>query len=220
LGGGGAWLIGPLLLMCASFALEGVVGLRRFRSGENWLIACDEIVEDDQPAELVIASDTMMLGYWGRPDLDARAYDSHNKQGKATRYYRTGDWVRRHPDGNLLFLGRQDRQIKIRGYRVELDAIERELLKHPAIQEACVFWIAKDGEKEIRSQVVPVGNTRPEVAELTEFLRNRISPYAVPTQIDIVESLPRNSNGKADRVSLKRLAEEALLSSDGVVPCR
>lgn len=203
-------------------AAESNVPIGQVWKGAEGLLLSDrdEIVEDDQPAELVIASETMMLGYWGRPDLDSRAYYSDDKQGKATRYYRTGDWVCRRSDGNLLFLGRQDRQIKIRGYRVELDAIEHELLKHPAIQEACVFWIARDGEKEIRSQVVPAGDSRLQGSELTEFLRDRISPYSVPTQIDIVESLPRNSNGKADRVSLRRLAEEALLSSDGVVPCR
>ena len=190
--------------------------------GAQGLLLSDdnEIVEGDQPGELVIASDTMMLGYWARPDLDERAYYFYDNQGKSTQYYRTGDWVRRDSDGNLWFLGRHDRQIKIRGYRVELDAIERELHEHSAIQEACVFWIRKDGEKEIRSQVVSVGNAPLDVNELREFLRNRISPYAVPAQIDIVDTLPRNSNGKTDRVSLRRHAEEALLSSDGGVPCR
>ena len=92
------------------------------------------------PGELLIRGPIVMRGYWGRPELTERGFFHRAfHPGYTEPYYRTGDLVQEMPDGNLKFLGRKDRQIKTRGYRVELDEIEVALLSHEGVQEAAVY---------------------------------------------------------------------------------
>jgi amino acid adenylation domain-containing protein len=95
--------------------------------------------------ELLMRTPTMMDGYWDGADLNERAFFTQERTGGLReRYYRTGDLVQLRADGMYDFLGRKDRQIKTRGYRVELDEIESVLLLHPDVQEAGVFAIPND----------------------------------------------------------------------------
>ena len=100
----------------------------------------DRPVPVGEAGELLVRSPTMMQGYWGRDDLNERAfYRKDYAPGLAEVYYRTGDVVADQGDGVLRFLGRQDRQVKVRGYRVELDEIEVALTAHEAVEEAAVY---------------------------------------------------------------------------------
>ncbi len=98
-----------------------------------------EALPAGQSGELLIGGDGVAFGYWRRSDLTAERFvpDPFSRRPGA-RLYRTGDRVRRQPDGRLLFLGRLDHQVKIRGHRIELGEIESALAHHPAVREAVV----------------------------------------------------------------------------------
>lgn len=169
----------------------------------------DQPVEDGQEGELLIRSPTMMRGYWARPDLNATAFYRQQIYSNFEKvYYRTGDLVRTREDGLLLFLGRKDRQIKVRGYRVELDDIEHTLVTHPVVEEAAVFPVRESQSNDRIEAVVVLKQSqilKPE--QLNLFLSDRLSGYAVPTKIDIVQSFPRTTSGKIDRRRLQAAAE-------------
>src|SRR5262249_10658783 len=88
-----------------------------------------------QDRELLIAGPTVMRYYWGSHDLTERSFFCDGPKS----FYRTGDLVQRTENGEFQYLGRKDRQVKVRGYRVELDEIEGALMRHSEVQEAAVF---------------------------------------------------------------------------------
>ena len=140
-----------------------------------------------------------MRGYWRRPDLDERAFFTTNDSPQKT-YYRTGDLVQENTEGLLTFLGRKDRQIKIRGYRVELDEVENVLNSFPEIREAAV--IAKNeakGSKVILAMVQLATDASGEPSELLARAAKQLSAYAVPTRLELTSSFPRTGSGKIDR---------------------
>ena len=115
----------------------------------------DEPVAEGEPGELLVRTPTMMRGYWGRPDLDARAFWTRQVHGHFEDVYlRTGDLVRRRDDGLLEFHGRKDRQVKARGYRVELDEVEVALGSHDAVESAAAYGVPdEDGSLHIEATV-------------------------------------------------------------------
>ena len=162
--------------------------------------ADDELVSDGQAGELLVHSSTMMVGYWDRSPSDSSVFFV-SADGK--RFYRTGDIVRRGDDGNLRFLGRKDRQIKIRGYRVELDDVEHALTSHPSIVEAAVFCTHNgDGEPQLSAVATLTASSATTTEELRKWLLGKLPSYSVPQQIEIRHSFPRTTSGKIDRGQL------------------
>jgi acyl-CoA synthetase (AMP-forming)/AMP-acid ligase II len=158
--------------------------------------------------ELLIRAPTMMRGYWNRPDLTARAlYTVAGEGGFDAVYYRTGDLVELLPDGNLRFLGRKDRQVKTRGYRVELDEVEAALLTHTGVEEAAVFAVPDaEGSRRIVAAVILKSQAAAGEAELARHLGQRLPPYAVPRPILVCATFPRTATGKIDRNALAAAA--------------
>ena len=169
----------------------------------------DQPVAQGQIGELVIRSPTMMRGYWARPESNASAFYRQQLYKNFTKtFYRTGDLVRSRSDGQLLFVGRKDRQIKVRGYRIELDDVEHTLAVHPKVEEAAVFPVrTTEGVHHIEAAVVFKAGHKLEQSELQSFLSSKLSWYAVPSKFDILESLPRTTSGKIDRRKLQTIAE-------------
>ena len=168
----------------------------------------DEIVVGQTPGELVICSTTMMLGYWGQPQLNKKAFFHYtDKNGSPKVYYRTGDIVSRRADGELIFLGREDRQVKVRGYRVELNDIERTLTNHPEVEEAGVYWILIGETKEIHATVICKNHSTVDEEFFKDYLNSCLSHYAIPNRINCVADLPRTRTGKIDRKNLKDQAQ-------------
>jgi amino acid adenylation domain-containing protein len=169
----------------------------------------DRQVEPGEVGELLVRTPTMMRGYWGRSDLNERAfYDRSVLANFADRFYRTGDLVQRRADGNYKFLGRKDRQIKTRGYRVELDEIETVLLSHEQVEEAAAFPGPEvEGSRQIEAAVIAKSGAAVVSADLTQFLADYLPWYAVPTKISMAASFPRTTSGKIDR---RRLSEQAM----------
>ena len=166
---------------------------------------------DDRPiapgdvGELLIRSPLVMRGYWGRPDLTARGFYIRNRFDDGGEiFYRTGDLVTLEPDGNFKYLGRKDRQIKTRGYRVELDEIEVALLSHPGVEEAAVYPVPDgEGSNLIEAAVTARPGAALDVGSLLAHAAERLPPYAVPTKLTILEQFPRTSTGKINRRALQ-----------------
>jgi acyl-coenzyme A synthetase/AMP-(fatty) acid ligase len=172
--------------------------------------------QDDQPVlaggvgELLIRGGVVMKGYWGQPEKNRTAFYRRPVFDQFEDvFYRTGDLVQLDSEGNYRYFGRKDRQIKTRGYRVELDEVEVALLNHPGVEEAAVYAVP-DGEVSnlIEASVIPKQEKNLSESELMEHLAERLPPYAKPARIDIVPDFPRTSTGKIDRRALQTLAIE------------
>ena len=190
---------------------SGPIPIGRTWSDTEGLIVdeADNIVEEGEVGELLVRSSTRMRGYWARPDLDEASFYRQPVHPSYERtFYRTGDLVQRREDGELLFLGRKDRQVKVRGYRVELDEIERTIASHRAVEEAGVFPVRVGGEIDhLEASVTLKPDEAADGEELLAYVGDLISWYAVPRRIDVAESLPRTTSGKIDRQRLQAAAE-------------
>ncbi|MCM0760872.1 amino acid adenylation domain-containing protein [Sporomusa sphaeroides DSM 2875] len=151
--------------------------------------------------ELYITGIGLAQGYFGDPISTAERFFEHPVDGE--KLYRTGDMGRYVPGGEIEFLGRQDNQVKIRGYRVELGEIEAALLKYPAVTQAVVI-VETIGDSKTLVGFVEANtvDTEVNIAEMIDFLAERLPNYMVPAQFHIIESLPLTSNGKIDRKAL------------------
>jgi amino acid adenylation domain-containing protein len=151
--------------------------------------------------ELCIGGPGVARGYWNRPELTADRFLPDPFAEGESRIYRTGDLVKFLPDGNIVFLGRMDNQVKVRGYRIELGEIEAAMLAHPAVAECAAFAWKYQDDTRLAAWVVS-GASRVSSDEITEFLRRRLPEYMIPSSITWVSELPRNANGKIDRNAL------------------
>ncbi|HVT61656.1 MAG TPA: amino acid adenylation domain-containing protein, partial [Thermoanaerobaculia bacterium] len=158
------------------------------------------------PGELHLGGEGLARGYLGRPELTAERFVPDPFSGeRGGRLYRTGDLVRARPDGELLFLGRVDHQIKLRGFRIELGEIEAALGAHSGVAEAVVVSTPAPDQRLV-AYVVPRPAATPAqavaVEELRAFLGARLPGFMVPGIFVLLPALPRNANGKIDRAAL------------------
>ena len=172
--------------------------------------AADQAIEGAGDGELLVSSDTMMVGYWRRPELTAASIGTRSDTG-TRRWYRTGDLVRRRADGTLVFLGRTDHQTKVRGHRIELEAIESVVAESPGVA-ACAVLVERGRDDRLVALVAPILDDEARTS-LLGLLRRRLPMYAVPAEIVGVESLPRSGVGKVDRAAAASLLAE--LRGDG-----
>ncbi|HEX8474928.1 MAG TPA: amino acid adenylation domain-containing protein, partial [Pyrinomonadaceae bacterium] len=154
------------------------------------------------PGELYLGGEGLAHGYLHRPELTAEKFipDAFNTQPGA-RLYKTGDRARFLPDGNIEFLGRVDHQVKLRGFRVELEEIEAVLAEHPSVSEA-VVTLREDvaGEKRLVAYVAAGGDA--DAAQLRGYLRQKLPEYMLPASFVSMEKLPLTPNGKVNRRAL------------------
>ena len=143
--------------------------------------------------ELIIGGDGLADGYIGAAESSSR-FVSLPDLG---RVYRTGDRGRWRPDGTLEFLGRMDRQIKLRGHRIEPGEIEHVLNQLPGIVQSAVYLADRDQHPKIVAAIVENDPERP-VEELREILSRRLPDYSVPSVFQRVCELPLTANGKVD----------------------
>ncbi|MFI9627980.1 amino acid adenylation domain-containing protein [Streptomyces sp. NPDC052042] len=157
-------------------------------------------VPDGFPGELHLAGAKLAAGYLNRPGLTAEKFLTDPFHGG--RMYRTGDRVRREPDGTLVHLGRLDDQCKIRGFRVEPGEVERVLDAYPHIAEVCV--VPRDPGTPRARLVAFVTGAQPqfEADELTAWTAHRLPAHMVPSACVVLEQLPRTPSGKVDRAAL------------------
>jgi amino acid adenylation domain-containing protein len=153
--------------------------------------------------EITVGGAGVARGYLARPDLEGRAFVSEPRFEPTGRLYRTGDVGRWLPSGELQFLGRRDRQVKIRGHRVELADVESAILKLPGIRQvAVVVGKGMHGDRVLSAYVVAEDEL---VGALRTALRAHLPDYMVPTHFVRVASLPVTPNGKLDEPALAKI---------------
>jgi amino acid adenylation domain-containing protein len=153
------------------------------------------------PGQLYIGGVGLARGYWRDAPKTAASFIHH--EGDGERLYRTGDWGRYLPDGNIEFLGREDFQVKLQGQRVELGEIEAKLAEHTGV-DSCVVMVREDtpGEKRLVGYVIPRRGADLQAGALREFLRAKLPEYMVPSAFMFLEDFPLTANGKLNRKAL------------------
>lgn len=160
----------------------------------------DQPVDQGETGELLIRSATQMKGYWGNPELTDQSLYKQITDHETLLFYRTGDLVKIDQHNQMHFLGRKDFQVKIRGHRVELDAVEASLMTHNSVSEAAVYAIqATEESKQIAAAVILKPTVSISTEELTNFLKTQLPMYAVPEKITFVKDFPRTTSGKIKR---------------------
>lgn len=159
-------------------------------------------VAPGQAGELLVGGQGLALGYWNDPTRTAERFI--RSDGEEGLWYRTGDLVRQDMRGVVHYVGRLDRQVKIRGHRVEPEEVERHLLAHPAVRAA--FVEVQGDSAETRRlvavcEVDPVRDGATSGAELRKWLSERLPAPLVPAAIEVRDRLLRNASGKIDRAS-------------------
>ena len=143
--------------------------------------------------ELLVAGDTVLTAYWNRPDDTA----ARIVEIDGVRHYRTGDYVVANHRGELVFVGRRDRQVKIGGRRVQIDEIEAAFRKHlPALEVACTLIRREGAEPAIAAAVV--GEPVPDGDALRAALADTLPLYMMPERLVALPALPRTERGKVD----------------------
>lgn len=169
-----------------------------------------EVAQDDENGELLILGDSVSPGYFARPDLTGKAFFTDNAAG--LRGYRTGDICCRR-DGNYYYCGRADNQLKINGFRVEIEDIENNLAQLPNVVRATVLPVWEAGRVQylaaflLLEQPDGLGNLKRAV-EVRRHLAERLPAYMLPRKIFAVDAFPLNVNGKVDKKALMRRLEE------------
>jgi hypothetical protein len=155
--------------------------------------------------ELVLGGPGIARGYLRRPQLSAERFlpDPASADPQAL-LYRTGDLVRQRADGLIDYLGRNDQQIKLRGFRIEPGEIEATLLTQSAVHEAAVVLRrGRDGDTSLVAYVSPRADApAPQPEALRRHLQKHLPPYMVPAAIIVLPQLPLTPNGKVDREAL------------------
>ena len=160
-------------------------------------------VERGQIGEIAIQSRYLSSGYWHNIEL-TNARFLPNPAGGDERIHLTGDWGRMNSDGLLIHVGRKDFMVKIREHRVEIGEIEKALLLHPQVVNAGVAaWDRESGEKYLAAYVVPRQVPAPTINSLSEFLRETLPDYMIPSAFMFLEVIPM-TNGKLDRKGLPK----------------
>lgn len=155
-------------------------------------------VADGEVGELWVRGPTVMRGYWGD---DEKTSGVLRPSPSGDLMYGTGDLARRGADGNILFLGRKDSQIKSRGYRIELGDVESAINAHPMVVECAAFAVPDDlATNVIHAHVVAKGEVSAD--ELRQHCLQRVPSYMVPETFAFKEALPKTSTGKTDRQRL------------------
>jgi amino acid adenylation domain-containing protein len=162
-------------------------------------------VPPDTAGELVVGGISVGVGYVGHP-IHNHGRFSLNAAGE--RCYRTGDLVRLRADGQLVYLGRIDEQVKVRGLRIEVSEITAALDQHPKVRASAVVSVGNNGTRRLRAFVVGVVGRQPAPAELRDYLSRRLPAHMVPADCMVLTGLPATANGKIDRKLLREAGSQ------------
>jgi amino acid adenylation domain-containing protein len=156
----------------------------------------------NQSGEIVVKSRFLSSGYWQKGELTEEKFLFVPDQGEE-RIYRTGDVGRVLPDGCLECLGRKDSRVKIRGFRVDIVAVEATLADHPQVREAAVVARrSQTSDTRLIGYLVPSANPPPTANSLRGFMAARLPDYMVPSTFVILDQIPQTATGKIDRRAL------------------
>jgi amino acid adenylation domain-containing protein len=161
-----------------------------------------QIVPPGEAGEIAVRTDMLFPGYWQRPDLNSQKYVP-DPADPSRQLFLTGDIGRFRPDGQLEFIGRTDFRVKIRGFNVDMSAIESVLMSIPEIQHAVVLpWADQDGDKRLVAYLSWALPASLPPGELREKLAQRLPDYMHPAAFITLDTFPLTVTGKIDRKAL------------------
>ncbi len=181
---------------------EGIPIGRPIDDTTSWVLDSNgHSIQAPEAGELVVRGPTLFAGYFNSPSETAdRLMPAPDGVGQA---YRTGDRVALLADGELGFMGRCDRMVKSRGYRIELSEVEAALVSHPAVTEAAVVSVPDTVlSNALVAFIALQEGTQIGVGDIRSHIREHLPQYMVPAHWRFVERLPRNSNGKIDLTAM------------------
>ena len=180
---------------------NGIMSIGRSMTGGQMIIVNDENQEVSSgiQGELCLSGSQLTPGYWKNPSKNEEAFFADKN---CSRFYKTGDICFKDAEGDIMFIGRKDHQVKVQGFRIELGEIEhhsREFLKGQ--NTVALAFENTTGNTEI---ALFVEGESDKVNDLTDFLKSKMPDYMVPSKVIIINSFPLNVNGKIDRNELKK----------------
>ncbi|MEU6578108.1 amino acid adenylation domain-containing protein [Streptomyces sp. NPDC046805] len=170
--------------------------------------------------EIYIGGSSVVRGYLGRPALTAERFVPDPFSATlGARLYRTGDTGRWLPGGDLQFIGRTDDQVKLRGYRIELNEISAVLAEHPDVTHAITTLRHDDpGHPKLAGYYIAAPGAEPTPADLREHLKSRLPEYMIPALYLPITHVPLNPNGKVDTSQLPAPPSHPQTGDDYVPP--
>lgn len=166
-----------------------------------------ELAEEER-GEIVIIGNTVSAGYFKRPEETDKAFFTYNMNGVPTPAYRTGDkgYLK---GGQLFYCGRMDLQIKLHGYRMEIEDVEKNLMKVPGIDKAVVVPVYEGGKvKYLKAYCIYEGGVVSQLAaqkQIKSQMAAFVPDYMIPRKIRLVDEIPMTANGKADRRRIQEI---------------
>jgi D-alanine--poly(phosphoribitol) ligase subunit 1 len=180
------------------------IGLGRPLAGTGLCLERDgrPVTRAGEPGEILLYGECLAAGYLRRPDLTARQFGTRETPEGPRWCYRTGDRAQFRDDGLLVFLGRVDSQVKLRGHRIELGEVEAVLERHPAVREAVV--VLRDADQPDRAHLAAflTGDGSATAREVRTWLAERLPAPMRPSRLSFRSRLPRTPTGKVDRLAL------------------
>lgn len=170
-----------------------------------------KVLAQGEKGELCLSGMQLTPGYWKDDDKNAKTFFKANINGNEETFYKTGDLAFQDEDGDFMFAGRIDNQVKIQGFRIELGEIEhftRELVKENNV--AAAAYQNNSGTMQIN---LFIENYKGSVADIENHLKTKIPEYMVPSLITSIPYFPLNANGKIDRKELAKMGQELQLQN-------
>lgn len=159
----------------------------------------NQVAQDGQIGEICILGQCLSQGYYNAPDRTNAVFVQNPVNKKWIEYmYRTGDLAYKAENGDIVFAGRKDFQIKKLGHRIELGEVENAILSVNSIENACCIFNEKN------SEIIAVYTGKIEVGELSQIVAEKLPNYMVPDRFEKLKVMPMNLNGKIDRPMLKK----------------
>ncbi|MEU5431384.1 amino acid adenylation domain-containing protein [Streptomyces olivoreticuli] len=179
-------------------------------------------VPDGVKGELYLAGACLADGYVDQPELTAERFVTRTVAGRTERLYRTGDLGFRLPDGAIVCVGREDSQVKVRGFRVEPAEVELAITRfaqdHPGLTEAAVVARRREGNDSFLAAFLVGDAGRTDLDQLGKQLRTVLPDYMIPSHFEWLDALPLTPSGKRDDAALRRVQLTAGTQGDATAP--
>lgn len=180
---------------------------RPIQNTRAYVVDGERLCDPGEIGEVLLAGPGLSPGYLGLPEENARRFVSFAVDGAAERLYRTGDRAYLRSDGELVFQGRSDDQVKINGFRIELGEIAHHIDRHPDVKQGYVTTADEPGGRRVLIAYVVPANERCSPDTVRAHLERSLPSYMVPRSISLCDGLPLTPTGKVDRRALLSLTE-------------
>ena len=185
--------------------VNGMMSIGKAMNGLTAIILNEagEILAPDKKGELCISGAQLTPGYWKNNKKNKESFFEMDFENKKQRFYRTGDLCYKDKEGDIMYAGRMDYQVKIQGYRIELGEIEFHARKFLQGQNAIALAFEnKTGNTEI---ALFIEGTFDDEGGILKYLKSKMPYYMIPTKTIVEDIFPLNTNGKIDKNKLKKL---------------